>query len=119
MPVLRMNARIASAFAGLLASSPNSITARLDPLMILAASSSESRLPGPKLGRDEPLSASQFASASITFFGRLTNAAPGRSDSAARNALATVSAMDSGELASALNFVRGLNADGPGTFDEP
>jgi hypothetical protein len=26
-------------------------------------------------------------------------------------ALATVSAMDSGELASALNFVRGLNAD--------
>src|SRR3984957_15551638 len=106
-----MNARTASAFSGLLASSPNNNTARREPLMILAASSSERWLPGPYAGLAEPVNTSQFASPSITSLGRLTNAAPGRPDSADRNAFARISPIESGETASAQNFVKGLNAE--------
>src|SRR5580658_967199 len=106
-----MNARTASAFSGLLASSPNNNTARREPLMILAASPSEPWLPGPNAGLAEPVSTSQLALPSITSLGRLTNAAPGRSDSAERKAFARISPIESDELASAQNFVRGLNAE--------
>src|SRR5580700_623198 len=106
-----MNARTASAFSGLLARSPNSNTARREPLMIVAASSSERWLPAPNAGLAEPVSTALFDSPSITFFGRLTNAAPGRSDSAAANALAMISPTESGEPASAQNLVTGFSDD--------
>src|SRR3977135_4260626 len=44
-------------------------------------------------------------------FGRLTNAAPGRPDSAARNALDTTSTIVCGDCTIALNFVPGFKID--------
>ena len=95
------------------------MTARCEPLIILAASSIDSRLPGPNEGVEEPVKASQSAAPSITSFGRLTNAAPGRSDSAATNALANTSPMDCGEVASTLYFVRGRTLLHLERSDEP
>jgi hypothetical protein len=47
----------------------------------------------------------------MTSFGKLTYAAPGRPDSAARNALATTSLTESEATTDALNLVTGLQID--------
>lgn len=81
-PVLRRSARTAPAFSGLLASRPSESTGRCALLMIFAASTSDSWLPGPKCRPAGTSRASHFAPISITSFGKFTYAAPGRSDSA-------------------------------------
>jgi hypothetical protein len=50
-------------------------------------------------------------SAAMMSFGRLTNAAPGRPDSAARKALDTTSTIECGDCSNALNFVTGFRMD--------
>src|SRR5579862_3904712 len=109
--VLRRKARTAFAFSGLLASRPSRRTGRAEALMRFAPAASDSELPGPNLEFAGTWRVSHFASPSMMSFGRFTNAAPGRSDSAARNAFAMTSPTDSGEFASAQNFVTGLNTE--------
>ena len=93
---------------GLLAISPRRITGDFAESIRRAASERECFAAGPcATGVDSRIDL-HLAALVMTSIGRLTNAAPGRSDSAARNAAESTSAVAAGESTSAEYFVIGL-----------
>src|SRR5580704_2748002 len=101
--------RIASAHFGLLAINPRKITGDFAELMRRAASWRERSAARPCSAKAEGWIGLHCASPLTTSIGRLTKAAPGRSDSAARNAAESTSAVAAGESISAEYFVTGLH----------
>src|SRR5580698_2369665 len=93
--------RIASTLFGLLAINPRKITGASAELMRRAASRRDVSAARPWPINEDAWIGLQFASPVATSIGRLTNAAPGRSDSAARNAAESTSAVAAGESISA------------------
>src|SRR3954454_19736855 len=93
---------------GLLAISPRRITGDFAESMRRPASDRECFAAGPCATAADDRIGLHFASPVMTSIGRLTNAAPGRSDSAARKAADKTSAVAAGESISAEYFVTGL-----------
>src|ERR1700722_7494961 len=101
--------RIPSAQFGLLAINPNKITGDFAELIRRAASWRDRSAARPCSAKAESRMGLHFASPVTTSIGRLTKDAPGRSDSAARNAAESTSAVAAGESISAEYFVIGLH----------
>src|SRR5580693_3221750 len=101
--------RIASAHLGLLAINPRKITGDFAELMRRAASWRDPSAARPCPPKAESRIGLHCASPVTTSMGRLTKAAPGRSDSAARNAAESTSAVAAGESISAEYLVTGLH----------
>src|SRR5580692_10756114 len=99
--------RIASAQFGLLAINPRKITGDFAELMRRAASWRDRSAARPCSAKAESWIGLHCASPITTSMGRLTKAAPGRSDSAARNAAESTSAIAAGESISAEYLVTG------------
>src|ERR1700733_2949537 len=99
--------RIASAHFGLLAINPRKITGDSAELMRRAASWRDRPAARPCSAKTESRMGLHFASPVTTAIGRLTKAAPGRSDSAARNAAESTSEVAAGESISAEYLVTG------------
>src|SRR2546423_4598138 len=100
--------RIASLNFGLLAISPRRITGDFAESIRRAASERDFLAAGPCGTAADDRIGLHLASPVMTSIGRLTNAAPGRSDSAARKAADNTSAVAAGESISAAYFVTGL-----------
>src|SRR5258708_22981460 len=99
---------MASGAFGLLAISPRKTTGASAELIRRAASHMDSSAARPcPVNLLRPI-ALHSASPIITSMGRLTKAEPGRADSAARNAAASTSAMETGESTSAAYLFTGL-----------
>src|ERR1700691_2370345 len=99
---------MASATFGLLAIRPRKTTGLWAELIRRAASRNDASAAGPwSVKRPKPIGL-HCASPVITSMGRLTNAEPGRPDSAARNAAASTSAVEAGESTSAAYLVIGV-----------
>src|SRR5580692_4105735 len=107
--VVVISLRIASTLFGLLAINPRRITGASAELMRRAASRSDLSGAGPDPTNVDSWMGLHFASPVTTSIGRLTKAAPGRPDSAARNAADNTSAVAAGESISAEYFVIGLH----------
>src|SRR5580692_752466 len=107
--VVVISLRIASTLFGFLAINPRRITGASAELMRRAASRSDFSGAGPAPTKVESGMGLHFASPVTTSIGRLTKAAPGRPDSAARNAADSTSAVAVGESISAEYFVTGLH----------
>src|SRR6476660_10056535 len=101
--------RMAALNFGLLAISPRRITGDFAESIRRAASERECCAAGPCATGVVNRIGLQFAAPVMISIGRLTNAAPGRSDSAARNAAERTSAVTPGESISAEYFVTGLH----------
>src|SRR3954449_9338222 len=100
--------RMAALNFGLLAISPTRITGDFAESIRRAASETKCFAAGPcATGVDGRIDL-HLAALVMTSIGRLTNAAPGRSDSAARNAAESTSPVAPGESTSAEYFVIGL-----------
>src|SRR5580698_6846421 len=107
--VVLIRVRIASTLFGLLAINPRKITGAFAELIRRAASRSDLSGAGPWPTNVDSRMGLHFASPVTTTIGRLTKAAPGRPDSAARNAAERTSAVAAGESISAEYFVIGLH----------
>src|SRR5580693_4450195 len=107
--VVLSKVRIASAHFGLLAINPRKITGDFAALIRRAASWRDLFAAGPCSANAESRIGLHFASPVTTSMGRLTKAAPGRSDSAARKAAESTSAVAAGESISAEYLVTGLH----------
>src|SRR5438067_5528044 len=101
--------RIAPLNFGLLAIRPKRTTGDFAESMRRAASESDRLAAAPCATGVVNRIGLQFAAPVMMSIGRLTNAAPGRSDSAARNAAERTSAVATGESISAEYFVTGLH----------
>src|SRR5246127_1467971 len=93
---------------GWLAIRPSKITGYFAKSIRRAASERECFAAGPCVTGVDSRIDLHLAALVMTSIGRLTNAAPGRSDSAARNAAESTSPVAAGESTSAEYFVIGL-----------
>src|SRR3954470_23792757 len=100
--------RMAALNFGLLAISPRRITGDFAESIRRAASERDCFAAAPCGTAEDDRIGLHLASPVMTSIGRLTNAAPGRSDSAARKAADITSAVAAGESTSAEYFVIGL-----------